>query len=188
MLIAIINSLKPQNVSGLTHQRWFIAGHVLVDRNKGGGEWRKPTHSYLPWPRSDTTIFAHVPLARTSHMTLLDTGGVVNTVWPCSQEEETGLVSTEPVARNNYMRNSQKAAQICWSSIVSHISDNNILENRDSVWTTFLLALESVPHLLTLIHRIKSVQNSTAFIQIWILLLASCARLYILLVPQFSHL
>lgn len=56
-----------------------------------------------------------------------------------------------------------------------------------SVWTT-LLALESVPHLLELIHRIKNVQNLIAFIQSQILLLAPCARLYILLVPQFPHL
>ena len=91
-----------------------------------------------------------------------------------------------PVVKSNHMKNSQKAAQTCWSSIVLHVSDNNILENRGSVWTTFLLALESVPHQLKLIHRIKNVQNLIAFIQSQILLLASYARLYILLAPVSS--
>lgn len=44
-----------------------------------------------------------------------------------------------------------------------------------TVWTIFLLALESVPYLLTLFHNIKSVWSLTAFIQIWSLLFTSYA-------------
>lgn len=115
----------------------------------------EPTHSYLLWSKSDTTTFAHIPLAR-SHITSLATGGLGKTVGQCAQEEETGLMSIEPVSRNNYKRNTQKAVQTRQSSIVSRISDSNSLVSI--VWTIFSLALESVPHLLTLTHNIQSVQ------------------------------
>lgn len=136
MLIAIINNFLKIS-SGLTHQRWLVqcrsavgallqvviekpgssqcCGSSIFNTNQqiGMGEWSmKPTHSYLPWSKSDTTTFAHIPLAR-SHITSLAKGGLGNTVGQCAQEEETGLMSIEPVSRNNYKRNAQKAVQTC---------------------------------------------------------------------------
>lgn len=64
--------------------------HKPVDGDEGNGEWRKPTPSYLPQLRSDTITFVHIPLARTSHMTSLHTGGLYGkiqlTMWPGRRE------------------------------------------------------------------------------------------------------